>query len=333
MHIFKKYMSSSKKNEIGINYLSEMPFDIISKFVEFLDLKSLVKFTATCKKHRQLFDIGNVDINVAPKIYKGLAYFTGNISKIMCFSDGLENHTKIKKLLLVVTTNCILETCFDFPKLRELELISRCYLYLCHWKLPLLEILNIVECNKCILDECNLFMLKKLSINESRTLPLRYCVIPMMTQIMIYSEFHFFNRLIKLVFPVVCLTQNFETIIEKETMIAQEMRTCGWAKCILEGYYFLCPGCDNPFHVVRNNVFCFVCHKNRILNSKEIRILKSYPNCDVCSIGLKIRMTKYGYSIGVCPKCKTEKIMSKLEMIAAKKINSYSEYPIIYRRK
>lgn len=315
------YLWKKLTGQVSMNYLDKLPLDVILEILNIIDLDSQLKFISTCKKYRLLFD--NSDINIVSKFYKGLICVSGNLSRILCIVDNIEKNicSKIKKLNIVIND---MNICFDFPNLTQLKLISKNYVFLCNWQLPLLEILDISECHKCVLDECQFLMLRELHKSSLHRLPLRFCGMHATVQIMIYSE-SLFSRTYTI--------QEYDTIVCKEIITAQNMRVFDWKRDIFHNHYYLCSTCESNCIITKTNKFCSICGITSLLSNKEIAILNSPPQCILCLTNLNIFMNQYGCGMGICSICRREMVMSKLQMIAAKKIKGYNTYPAIYINK
>lgn len=171
--------------------MNHLPFEIVLTIFKFLDSKTQIKFMASFKNGRKLIDFCIINFEVMT--FKGIEkspYFESFtnlhiINKLYKFPKRL----KILKFGVIYNSHDFQKIRhFNFLNLTHLELFSQEHVYLRKWKLPLLENLDIVYCNNCILDECNFPMLTFLCISLWFNGSLKYCRMPSYTKIIRYSR-------------------------------------------------------------------------------------------------------------------------------------------------
>ena len=314
------------ENFDNLNYIDDVPWEIIWIIFEFLDFKSRIDFTSTCKIFRRLVKFHNFQIKI-PISYYGVML----TNKLYFFRDVLINFSNIKELILITTQNrfCIYNRNFEFPigdrsnwlnpffdekqicqfpNLKKIKLVSNFYIFLNKWKMPNLTHLDVTHCINCVLDDCNFPMLTHLYIRSDFKLPLRFCNVPNDVIVVIIKN-EFIDKKINI--------RDFINITN------DKVDSCPY---IDQGDYILCNSCLGICDIIEPQARCRDCGKHRQLDVQELRKLHKYPCC-IQGHSLSIYMSKSGYGHGYCIYCDKDHVLTRFHMYAASKLRGSDKYP------
>lgn len=296
--------------------MNNLPFEIISMFLKFMDLITQIKFISTCKNFWNMVDYHN---HIPVNYYKGIATV---LSKTIyhLIRDDLNIHSDIISDLIITfkytgpEIHCMK---FNLPNLTTLILHSTRYVVLENWTMPNLKKLNIVKCNNCILDGCVLPSLAYLYINQMHQLPLRFCELPKNSRII---QMTLSGKNIK--------NSSYEYYVKFERQQARKelyklpnLDLACFEKCLN------CVICDHPLIVIANNLVCRGCKRSRPISLSMANYINQHPQCKECDQKLLIYMHKYGYALGFCYLCHKNIVLNRLDAYCARKINGIDVYP------
>lgn len=322
--------------EIDFHYL---PHEIILVILNFCSFNCKFNFFSTCRK---FCDFTNFRyIGKDPVLYIGrIQFINGKISFVF---NNLHAFSNIEKLVLKTTDNIFGLHNFKLtlPNLKKLRLISPIRFFLINLTMPQLIHLDIVLCPYCVLDNCDIPMLKKLYICVEFESPFRFCKISKYALILVMRKKYVFGR------------DLFYSFINKEIINAKEKLRNHKLKIRIDHNEIVCLKCSNICESNVEIVRCIHCilrrpltllekhklhkryfpYKRPLTLSEKHKFYMRYGKCDVtCStVAKSIFMDKNGYGNSYCNVCGNCVKLSKLEMCVAGKINNTMKYPIIHK--
>lgn len=315
-------MKTIKKPEFNC-----LPREIILMILDWCSFNSKIKFFSTCQKYRYFSNFHDLEKKDKISLYRG--YIQLISGKLIFIFDNLHAFSGIRELVLETTCNTFGLYYFklNLPTLKRLRLISPIRFFLTNLSMPRLMHLDIAQCEKCVLDDCDFPMLTHLYIRNGFLSPLRFCKISIDAYVL-ETRNH-----------VIEFCSNFGNNISKEKIDAQILflYNCSYLPFNSETKYFphdetTCSLCQVIFDIISEMFHCPSCNsllffthsdktKFRIFSDNNVKCPRNNP--------MSIYMDMNGFGNCYCYCCGDGEKLSKLAMCALGKIKGMDEYPLI----